>query len=159
MASVVASCTGSKEVEAPPDERFGHRFVDQGPEGRRTIDVTPPRSGAEFYYYPAVIDTVQVRPASFTTGLAESGQVPVEVLVKGSLPDACTELHDVDQERMGHLIEIRLEMRRPRGVVCAAVARPYRFYLALDGLYGPGSYTLKLNRKVFPFGIRPPDAG
>jgi len=39
------------------------------------------------------------------------------------------------------------------------VMRPYRFYLRLDGTYGEGSYTLKLNNRVFPFSVRTPPAG
>lgn len=149
-------CAGTREgQEKPPDERYGHRFDDEGPEGRRTLDVTPAASEAEYFHYPAVIDTVHVRPASFQSDLAEGGQVPVEILVKGSIPDSCTELHDVEQSRAGHMVDMRLTMRKPQGGVCAQVIRPFRFYLELDGLYGPGSYTLSLNGKVFTFTIRP----
>lgn len=159
IATTVAACMGSREVEVVPDERFGHRFEESGPEGRRTIAILPPDSGASFFYYPVFFDTVHVRPASFSSPLAENGRVPVEVLVKGSLPDACTELHDVTQERFGHIIHLEIEMRRPQGSVCTSVTRPYRFYLRLDGMYEPGSYTLKLNNRIFPFPVKAPEAG
>lgn len=159
LAAILVSCAGSKEVEVSPDEQYGHRFEGEGPEGRRTVDVTPAEGADEYFYSPAVIDTVHVRPAPFTSDQAEGGQVPVEVLVKGSLPDACTELHEVDQTRSGHIVDLRVEMRRPRRAVCATVVRPYRFYVKLDGLYGPGSYTLKVNDRPYPFAVRNPDAG
>lgn len=159
LAVGVAACMGSRDVDVEPDERFGHRFEESGPEGRRTIAILPPDSGASYFYYPAFFDTVHVRPASFTSPLAANGEVPVEVLVKGSLPDGCTELHDVTQERFGHIIHINIDMRRPQGSVCTRVMRPFRFYLRLQGMYEPGSYTLKLNKRIFPFSVKAPEAG
>jgi hypothetical protein len=156
---LLVSCSGSREVESPPDERFGHRFEDRGPEGRRTLDVTPVGSEARYFSYPAVVDTVHARPASFQSDLVENGRVPVEILVKGSLPDACSELHEARQERAGHIINMRLEMRRPQGAVCATVVRPFRFYLQLDGTFEPGSYTIRLNHDVYTFSVRGPEPG
>lgn len=159
LASIQVSCVGSKAVEAPPDEQFGHRYDDRGPEGRRTLEVRSPASNATYFYYPAVVDTVHARHASFQSDVVENGRVPVEILVKGSLPDACSELHDARQERSGHIIKMRVEMRRPQGAVCARVIRPFRFYQTLDGTYAPGSYTLKLNGWVHTFSVRGPAAG
>lgn len=159
LAPLLVSCSGSREAESLPDQRFGHRFEDRGPEGRRTLDVAPADSGTRYFYYPAVVDTVHARPASFRSDLVENDRVPVEVLIKGSLPDACSDLHAVRQERAGHIINVRLEMRRPQGAVCATVVRPFRFYLMLDGTYPAGSYTLKLNRWVYTFSVRDPDPG
>lgn len=150
------ACVGSRKTDRAPDETFGHRFEETGPEGRRTISVTPPDSAASYFYYPAVLDTVHVRPAPFTPA---TSAVPVEILIKGSLPDACTELSNVEQERYGHILEIRLETRRPQGAVCASVMRPFRFYLDLVGEYIPGDYTIKLNGRIFPFTVRGGEPG
>ena len=79
--------------------------------------------------------------------------VPVEVLVKGALPDACSALNAVTQEQTGHFVTMTLTMRQPRGAVCAQVVRPFRFYVRLDGLFAPGSYTLRLNGRVTPFQV------
>lgn len=156
---LLASCMRASSVAVAPEEAYGHR-PEEGAQGdRRTVEVTPPESGQRYFFYPAVLDTVQVRPAFFDSEMAENDQVPAEVLVKGSLPDACTELHDVSQERFGHIIEVQLQTRRPQGAVCARVIRPFRFYLALEGMYGPGSYTLKINDKVVPFTVRRRVAG
>lgn len=159
MSVALSACLGSREVEKPPDERYGHRFESEGPEGRRTIAILPPDSAESYFYYPAVFDTVHVRPAPLTGDVAVNSEVPVEILVKGSMPDGCTAMHDVSQERFGHIIHVRVEMRKPEGSVCTRVIRPYRFYLRLDGTYGEGHYTLKMNNRVFPFAVRPPPAG
>ncbi len=151
---VLSACMGSRDVQLPPDEQYGHRADDEGPGGRRILEVTSPESEESYFYYPAVLDTIHVRPAPFDSAYVVDGQVPVEVLVKGSLPDACTELHDLVQERLGHIIEVRLQTRRPQGAVCATVVRPFRFYFSLEGTYAPGAYTLKLNDKIVPFMVR-----
>lgn len=156
---LLASCVGPRNAEIPPEEVFGHRETGEGPGGRRTLTVTQPDSAESYFFYPAVFDTVHVRPAFFGSEHAENDQVPVEVLVKGSLPDACSELHDVTQERYGHIIEVTLETRRPQGAVCATVIRPFRFYFKLEGMYAPGTYTLKLNKEPIPFSVRRREAG
>lgn len=153
-----AGCAASRPADVPPDERFGHRPEEDG--HRVTVTVTPPDSSTSYFYYPALFDTVHIRPAPFDPARpVDAQQVPVELLIKGALPDACTELHDARQARYGHIIEIELETRRPQGAVCANVVRPYRFYVMLDGTYGVGSYTLKINGRVYPFVVEAPDAG
>lgn len=124
---------------------------------RETMILSPPDSTVEYFYYPAPFDTVLIRPEPFDTSRAiEDQQVRVEVLVKGALPDACTELHEVEQERYARLIDVSIIMRRPRKQVCLSVVRPYRFYIWLKGRYAPGHYTLRINERVIPFTIRVP---
>lgn len=152
--------TLSEPEQEPPDEQYGHRHEGGTPGGRETIVITPPESDEAYFYYPAVIDSVHVRPAPFRPGApADAQEVEVEVLIKGAFPDACTELHAVEQTRTGRLLEVTLETRRPRGAVCARAKRPYRFYMLLDGLYGLGSYTLRLNNEAYPFQVRAPQGG
>lgn len=159
ILSVAGGCMGSRQAERAPDDRFGHRFEDSTG-GRDTIALAAADSSQDYFYYPAVYDTLHIRPAPFDPERpAESQQVPVEVLVKGSFPDACSDLHRVVQERIGHFIEARLDMRRPQGAVCASVVRPYRFYLMLEGTYGPGDYILKLNGRAHAFVVRAPENG
>lgn len=159
LVLAVAGCAASRQAEVPPDEQFGHRPGDEA-DGRAIAVLTPADSLTRYFYYPALFDTVHVRPAPFDPARpADAQAVEVELLVKGALPDACSELHDVSQERAGHLIDVTLEMRRPQGAVCASVVRPYRFYLMLEGAYGPGAYTLKLNGRVLPFVVRAPEQG
>lgn len=140
VAVGVAGCAGLRKTEKPPDDRFGHRFEGKASDGRETIVIQTPEEAVEYVYFAAPHDTVHVRQS----GVAAEG-AEVEVLIKGAFPDACTELHSVSQERSGHILNVDLQMRRRRGVLCASVVRPYRFYLVLDGLYEQGHYTLKIN--------------
>ena len=157
LAVWAGACSGSEAVQEAPDERFGHRFEGASPDQRETTAITPPDTSRAYFYYPAVYDTIHIRPGPLNPDVAATAQrVPVEVLVKGAFPDTCSELDEVEQERMGHLIDVTLRMRKPRGSVCAAVDRPYRFYLTLQGTYKPGAYTLTLNGTPRPFSINNP---
>jgi hypothetical protein len=160
LSGLGAGCFGPRAAqEPPPDERFGHRYADEAPDGRSTIVIAPPDTAKAYFYYPAVFDTVHVRPAPFGDVTSDAtSETKVEILVKGSFPDACTELHEAEQTRSGHIVEVDLQMRKPQGAVCAAVRRPYRFYLMLTGRYAPGNYTLLINGDEFPFEVRAPDA-
>ena len=154
----LAGCVGSRAAEdVPPDQRFGHRPEGAEADGRRIVAITPPDGATDYFYYPATFDSVHVRPAPLDASKpADAQTVEVEVLIKGAFPDACMELHAMEQERTGNIINASLEMRRPQGAICASVQRPYRFYVMLGGRYNVGNYTLKLNDEVVPFEVLPP---
>ena len=158
MLYFLAGCMGSRPTDIPPDEQYGHRFDENATDGRRTLSITAPDNSQSYFYYPAPVDTVHIRTASFNPDMPAAGQeIAVEILVKGGLPDACSELHHIEQQRIGHIVDITLEIRRTRGAVCATVIRPYRFYVQLDGTYEQGSYTLRLNDQAYNFVIRAPE--
>ena len=149
----LAACSGGGASSDRADrDRFGYRLGGVGPDGRETVLLAPVSDSTRYLLFPAVIDSVAIRPA----GRPSPGDaVAVEVLVKGALPDACAELTDVDQSRQSHYVTVDLTMRQPRETVCAQVVRPFRFYLMLDGAYEAGSYTLTLNDAVHPFQVLP----
>ena len=146
LALGVAGCAGSGGADEP-DRQFGQRPDNDDSE---TLLITPPDSTGEFFYYPAYASEVIIR-----SGPAADGLRPVELLIKGALPDACTELHDIRETQKTHLIELTFETRRPKGAVCAQVVRPFRFYYILGEPLAPGDYTLKLNDAVHPFTVQP----
>ena len=139
-------CSGTR-----PEARFGQRMGDAD-DGRETVLLAAPADSAGFLVFPAVIDSVAVRAERAV--LVPGETTAVEVLVKGALPDACAEMARATQSRLGNYVTVTLDMRTPRDQVCAAVVRPYRFYLPLDGLYDAGSYVLTLNGAPHPFQIR-----
>ncbi len=153
LLTLWSGCLIARPAKAPPEESFGSHIEGATPDGRATIEISPSDSLVAYTYYPAVIDSVIVQPAQFSLGQTA---VPVEALLKGAFPDACMQLHSVEQHRYEHLLDISLKMRRPKGALCAAVMRPYRFYLRLEGLFEPGSYTLKINGEAHSFVVRPP---
>lgn len=154
---LAAGCVSTRDVEVPPDEHYGHRYEDEGPAGRRTLTIEPAAPDRAYFYYPVIVDSLHIRPAPFDPDLpVEAQEVRVEVLVKGSFPDGCYQLHRLEQERLGHLINVTLEMRRLQGAVCTMAIRPYRYYFQLEGTYPAGSYRLMLNETPYPFQVTPP---
>lgn len=152
-SGVLAGCGLLGGRAAPPaDARFGHRHAARADADRETLLIAVPADSASFLVFPAVVDSVLVRPERAV--LPPGDSTAVEVLVKGALPDTCAELARVTQTRTGRYVSVSLAMRTPRGRVCAAVARPYRFYLPLDGHFAPGNYVLRLNGAAHPFQIR-----
>lgn len=143
------------QPELSEEEKYGHRAGKDDPDGRTTIAVAPPQEDVDYRLFDATFETVTIRPAALISESAQQG-VPVEVLIKGAFPDACSELHEVTQQRAGNLILVTLTMRRPQGSVCASVLRPYRYYLDLEGTYTPGPYSLKLNDSTHPFEVHAP---
>ena len=146
LAAAFAACGGSSE--ATEENPFGRR-TDDG-EARETLLITPPDVTEEFFYYPALYETIEVR-----TGAMAAGRRPIELLIRGALPDGCTALHHIGEERVGSHLAVTFEMRRPKGAVCTQVVRPYRFYYTLADPLAPGDYTLKLNGAVKPFTVFP----
>lgn len=151
---VAAGCTSVRPAP-DPEATFGHRAEGRDGDGRTTIAIAPPDEGMEYRLFEATYETVTIRPDRVTL-VNQAAGVPVEVLIKGAFPDACSELHEVGQQRAGNLVLVTLTMRRPQGSVCASVLRPYRYYLDLEGLFVPGPYSLRLNDGTHAFVVRPP---
>lgn len=156
LSCLVTACAGPASRVLSPDDQFGQRY--QGYEGRRrTIAIAPPDTSVSYFFYPVYVDSLHIRPAPYDSAAGAGAQVPVEVVVKGALPDGCSELHTVDQRRAGHFIYLDVQMRRPRGVSCIRVERPFRYYTTLEGLYGPGDYIIRIRDRIYPFVVRSPE--
>ena len=148
---LLAACGGSGEAATVDADRFGYR-VGGAVGGRQTVAVAPPDTTTRTLVFPVVVDSVGVRAAGRP---APGDGVAVEAVIHGAFPDACSVLSDVRQARAGHYVTAALTMRQPLETVCAAVVRPFRYYLVLDGAYPAGSYTLTVNDTPYPFQVLP----
>ena len=90
-----------------------------------------------------------------TTGLAsvdeidifilESFPVQVQVIASGNLPDPCTEIFEVLQEREGDTFFITIKTYRPPGF-CIQVLAPFEEIIPLEVYELPaGAYTVDVN--------------
>ena len=94
-------------------------------------------------------------PTTPTIGLAsvdeidililESFPVQVQVIARGNLPDPCTEIYQINQEREGNTFFITIKTYRPPGF-CIQVIAPFEEGIMLD-VYGlpAGTYTVEVN--------------
>jgi hypothetical protein len=78
--------------------------------------------------------------------MLESFPVQVNVIVRGYLPDACTELDEITQAHAGDLFNLTLTTVRPKDLACAEVISPYQEVIALEvvGL-DAGVYSVDAN--------------
>jgi inhibitor of cysteine peptidase len=93
---------------------------------------------------------------AFTAGVARVERVRGEVvtsppafarvIVSGHLPDACTELDEVETRRRGFEIEVTLTTRRSFGVTCPPLERAFQksINLPVDS-YASGLYIITVN--------------
>lgn len=135
-----------------PDQTYGTRIPPETAEDPDVLTILPPDTTRAFFYTQAPV--TGVLPRVEATG-PQPDSIRVDVLIRGSFPDACYELSSVSQSKVARLIDVTLNARRPQGAFCATVVRPFRFYLELDGPFVPGPYTLTVNGTVVPFEIRP----
>lgn len=87
----------------------------------------------------AVVDSLDIL-------ILESFPVQVNVIARGYLPDGCTELDTITQERLENSFEIIITTARPAGAVCTEQAVPWEKTFTLD-VYGlpAGAYTVDVN--------------
>lgn len=152
LALALAACR-SGEAVVDADAVFGHRFEHHDPDERSVLVPVEPPPGEEYFIYPAELSDIRIRQGSF-----EPDGRPVELVLLGAFPDACTELYEVEEEAIGRMIEVTLTMWRPKGALCARVVRPYRFYYQIGDRLEPGAYTLRVNEAVKPFVVLPAEA-
>jgi len=78
--------------------------------------------------------------------ILESFPVQVNVVAWGNLPDGCTTIDEVIQERDGNTFRVTITTVRPVGMVCTEALEPFERVIALD-VYGlpAGVYTVDVN--------------
>lgn len=156
-ALILSSCGGTGNSTAPAGgtdssevARMKEHFADLVDDERETVLIAPADRDPDAYEItPASFDTVIVRAEPHPT----DGRKAVDVLLKGSFPDGCTELHKMTQHSTADGRTVELTMRRPEGAMCTQVVRPYRYFFVLDGTFAAGQYTLTVNERPFHFTV------
>ena len=71
--------------------------------------------------------------------------VQINVIARGNLPDLCTEIYEINQEREGNTFFISIKTYRPPGP-CIQVIAPFEEIIPLE-VYGltAGTYTVDVN--------------
>ncbi|MCD6578811.1 hypothetical protein J7L48_05000 [bacterium] len=77
--------------------------------------------------------------------ILESFPVQVQVIASGNLPDPCTEISEVLQEREENTFFVTIKTYRPPGL-CIQVLAPFEEIISLE-VYGlpAGTYTVDVN--------------
>jgi len=78
--------------------------------------------------------------------ILESFPVQVNVVARGQLPDGCTEIDGIRQERSDRAFQVTITTARPAAAACTQVIEPFEETISLE-VYGllAGSYTVEVN--------------
>jgi len=78
--------------------------------------------------------------------ILESFPVQINVVARGNLPDGCTTIDQVTEERDGNTFRVTITTVRPVGMECTQALEPFELVIALD-VYGlpAGVYTVDVN--------------
>jgi hypothetical protein len=87
--------------------------------------------------------------------IEQSNPAKVSVWIRGTLPDACSVIDAVHQERVVRNVTVTLVARREAGV-CAQVIVPFDRTVRLDGSFPPGNYVVIVNRIERSFSVPGP---
>jgi hypothetical protein len=84
--------------------------------------------------------------------ILESFPVQVNVVVRGNLPDGCTYLDEVEEEREGNTIKLTLWTTRDPDAMCTMALVPFEEVVSLD-VYGleAGEYTVVVQDQTAAF--------
>jgi putative hemolysin len=109
-----------------------------GPQPNSTPPVGDPPSG-EMIHGEAVVETIDIL-------ILESFPVQVNVVARGYLPDGCTEIDEIHQERTDQTFQVNITTIRPADAVCTQAVEPFEETISLDVQNLPaGSYTVDVN--------------
>jgi len=77
--------------------------------------------------------------------ILESFPIQINVIARGNLPDPCTEIYEINQEREGNTFFVSIKTYRPPGP-CIQVLAPFEETIPLE-VYGlpAGTYTVDVN--------------
>jgi hypothetical protein len=77
--------------------------------------------------------------------IRESFPPQISALVRGTLPDSCTEIGEILQSKSGNAVEVTIQTVRDPLAMCAQALVPTEVAVALDGDFPAGDYTVTVN--------------
>jgi hypothetical protein len=127
--SLAAACTDSRSPEAPSTTKPGPGVTEPG-QGQ-----TPDQTG------PGLLTVSKV-----DVFILESFPPQIVAKVDGWLPDGCSEVGDITQQRNGFTIDVTITIRRLSTGACIAIAPQVSRNIRLNGSFAEsGAYTVRVN--------------
>jgi hypothetical protein len=124
-----AACTGGRSPEAPSTGKPGTSPTQPG-QGQ-----TPDQTA------PGLLTVSQVDVL-----IMESFPPQITAKVEGWLPDGCSEVGDITQQRNGFTIDVTITIRRLSTGACIAIAPQVSRSVRLNGSFAEsGAYTVRVN--------------
>ncbi len=126
---LAAACTGGRSPEAPSTGKPGTGPTQPG-QGQ-----TPDQNG------PGLLTVSKVDVL-----ILESFPPQIVAKVEGWLPDGCSEVGDITQQRDGFAIDVTITIRRLSTGACIAIAPQVSRNIRLNGSFAEsGAYAVRVN--------------
>jgi hypothetical protein len=100
-----------------------------------------------------VVQSELLQVETLSVQVLESFPVQVNAVVRGTLPDSCTEVGQISQERSGNAITVTIPTTRDPLALCAQALVPVEVTVALDGDFPSGEYTVTVNGVTVSFRV------
>lgn len=96
-------------------------------------------TGEEYTYSMANVENIEILTL-------ESFPVQINVVAEGYLPDGCTEVDEINTEKVGNNFNITITTKRPKDAVCTQAIESFEETIPLEvqGL-SAGNYTVNVN--------------
>lgn len=135
---LLAACRGNVTEEPP---------ATMAPAPTNTIALPTPTDipSGEIIRGQAVVDSIEVE-------ILESFPVQINVIARGSLPDGCTQVENVIQQRADTTFQIVVTTLRPADRMCTQAIVPFTETIPLDVIgLAAGTYTVQVNGNTGSF--------
>jgi len=100
---------------------------------------TGPGGDESFVYGTAQVDSIDIL-------MLESFPVQISVVARGNLPDGCTAIDQIAQQRQGDTFKVTITTRRPADKICTEALVPFQEAISLEVVGLPaGTYTVDVN--------------
>jgi inhibitor of cysteine peptidase len=135
---LAAACTGRRSPEAPSTGNPGTSAAQPG-QGQPGQGQTPDQTGQGLHPGLLTVSKVDVL-------ILESFPPQIVTKVEGWLPDGCSEVGDITQQRNGFTIDVTITIRRLSTGACIAIAPQVSRNIRLNGSFAEsGAYTVRVN--------------
>lgn len=126
LSSLVAGCSAAQETSTPVPGAPTSTPVSDDQEGK--------------------VVTGKARVEEIEIMILESFPVQVNVVARGNLPDGCTTIDRIEQERQDNTVLVTITTLRPPDQACTEALVPFEEVISLDvvGLEA-GTYTVDVN--------------
>lgn len=148
LGAALASCEAHGEGPAENGEPVGNGEDPAGGEGQaetereEAVEMEDDAEDGEVLRRLAQVEELELM-------ILKSFPVQVRATVTGTLPDACTEIDEVSQEREGSELRVTITTRRPADALCAQVIGHFQETVALE-VHGlpAGTYEVVVNDQL-----------
>lgn len=141
----LGACATPQASPAPATQQPDQPVSSSAPTAAPTVKAPAP--GKVITGENAIIEDLQIM-------ILESFPVQVNAVIRGSLPDGCTAIKEINPTRDGKAFNIQIITERPAEAVCTEALVPFEKTVSLD-VYGlpAGSYTVKAGDQTATFAL------